>query len=553
MLLDYFTKITGVEPQVQAVTERQCAVIDIGSNTVRLVIFGGPARVPVTLYNEKVTARLGRGVAEDDRLSAKSMRVALASLARFAALLRLRGVMDVECVATAAVRDASNGATFLARIAELGLSPRLLSGEEEALTGAHGVLAAFPGAQGVVADLGGGSLELTDIAANRCTHGVSMPLGTLRLPMLRAGGAEKFARRVRKMLGAAEWSGAHGQDLYLVGGSWRALARYAMDLEEWPIDDPHGFELAPAAALKLARSLMAVQSHDGRVVKAAFARANGAPQAEEPSGPRPGGPATSGLAKTRLVKSGLHGVADISAARLASLPDAAALLGVLVRELKPARLVFSAWGLREGLLASRFPADVRAQDPLTVAATDFVQGLDYAAPTVARLVADWTRPVALVAAPDAGHEPDRKDEPLRLAATMLALASMRSEPNLRAEQGTDWALRKRWIGVTAQGRAMLAMTVRANNGRGVIPADLLRLAPAHRLHQAQAWGLAIRLCRRFTGPSLEALAATSLAIDNDQLVLRARGDMAVLYSDTVARDHRWLAETLGLEPVFTGF
>jgi exopolyphosphatase/guanosine-5'-triphosphate,3'-diphosphate pyrophosphatase len=523
MWLRKFADNTDSAPHEQIVTEDQRAIIDIGSNTVRLVIFGGPARAPLTLYNEKVTARLGRGVAEDGRLSAKAMRAAMASLRRYAALLRLRGVQDVECVATAAVRDATNGAAFLARIAELGLSPRLLSGEQEALTGAQGVLAAFPGAQGVVGDLGGGSLELTDIAAGQATHGVSMPLGTLRLPQLRSGGAEKFARRVRRMLAAAEWTGAHDQDLYLVGGSWRALARYAMDREDWPIDDPHGFELAPQAALKLARSLMAVQSHDGRALQAALARANdGLPGV---NAPEPG-------------KSGLNEVPGISTSRLASLPDAAALLSVLVRELKPARLIFSSWGLREGLLAGRFSRETRAQDPLLVAVTDFVEGMGRDIAVTARLVDHWTRFVA------------PGDENLRLSATMLALASMRSEPNLRAEQGTDWALRKRWIGLDAPARAMLAMAVRANNGRGAIPAELLRLAPADRLRQAQAWGLATRLCRRLTGPSAEALAATDLTIVGDQLVLRAPGDMAVLYGDTVARDHRWLAETLGLAAVF---
>ncbi len=539
MLLRQVASGPGTAAPVQIVNEDQRAIIDIGSNTVRLVIFGGPARVPVTLYNEKITARLGRGVAEDGRLSAKAMRAALASLGRFAALLRLRGVQDVECVATAAVRDATNGPAFLARIAELGLSPRLLSGEQEALTGARGVLAAFPGAQGVVADLGGGSLELTDIAASpassaiRCTHGVSMPLGTLRLPQLRNGGADKFARRVRNMLSATAWTGQHDQDLYLVGGSWRALARYAMDREDWPVDDPHGYELLPEAALKLARSLMAMQSHDGRALKAAFARANEGLSPSSVAAPR----TTGGLGQSRL-----NDVAGISTSRLASLPDAAALLGVLVRELKPARLIFSSWGLREGLLAARFPPEVETQDPLVVAVTHFVAGLGRDIPAIARLVADWTRLAAPVAR--AG------DEPLRLSATMLALASMRSEPNLRAEQGTDWALRKRWIGVDAQGRAMLAMAVRANNGRSAIPAELLRLAPAARLCEAQAWGLATRLCRRLTGPSAAALEATGLTIEQDRLVLRAQGDMAVLYGDTVARDHRWLAETLGLEAVF---
>ena len=122
------------------------AIIDIGSNTVRLVIYGGPARAPAVLYNEKVTARLGKGVAEDGKLSEKAMGTVLAALGRFEALLRLRGVKKVQTVATAAARDASNGPAFLARVAALGLNPRLLSGEEEAVTSARGVLAAFPGA-----------------------------------------------------------------------------------------------------------------------------------------------------------------------------------------------------------------------------------------------------------------------------------------------------------------------------------------------------------------------------------------------------------------------
>ena len=224
------------------------AIIDIGSNTVRLVIYGGPPRAPVVLHNEKVTARLGKGVAENGKLGAKAMGQALAALGRYVCLLALRGVADVQTVATAAVRDARNGAVFMERIAELGLSPRLLSGEEEALTSARGVMAAFPGAVGMVGDLGGGSLELIDIAGTRATHGISLPLGTLRLPALRAGGGPKFARRVRKMLASVDWSGAHAQDFYLVGGSWRAFGRFAMLRGKWPVDDPHGFVLTAEQA-----------------------------------------------------------------------------------------------------------------------------------------------------------------------------------------------------------------------------------------------------------------------------------------------------------------
>ena len=115
------------------------AVIDIGSNTIRLVIYGGPPRAPAVLYNEKITARLGRGVAENGRLGARAAGVGLASLARFATLTRLKGITEVDTVATAAVRDASDGQAFLEKVRGLGLNPRLLSGEEEAITSAMGV------------------------------------------------------------------------------------------------------------------------------------------------------------------------------------------------------------------------------------------------------------------------------------------------------------------------------------------------------------------------------------------------------------------------------
>ena len=163
----------------------QRAIIDIGSNTVRLVVYGGSPRAPTVLYNEKVAARLGREMAETGAMPADSIELAMRGLKRFALLLDDLGIEDVETVATAATREASNGPEFIAAIEELGLSPRVISGEEEACLSAHGVLGAFPGAKGVVADLGGGSLELVHIADNRTGDPVSLPLGTLRLPALR--------------------------------------------------------------------------------------------------------------------------------------------------------------------------------------------------------------------------------------------------------------------------------------------------------------------------------------------------------------------------------
>jgi exopolyphosphatase / guanosine-5'-triphosphate,3'-diphosphate pyrophosphatase len=471
------------------------AIIDIGSNTVRMVIYGGPARAPTVLFNEKVTAKLGKGVAENGKLSAKSMASALNSLRRFAALLRLKGVTDWQCVATAAARDASNGAAFLKEVAALGLEPRLLSGEEEALASARGVMVAFPGARGVVADLGGGSLELVDIAGASCAHGISLPLGTLGLSRLRAAGGAQFSAGVHRLLAGADWAGEHSQPLYLVGGSWRALARYAMHLESWPLDDPHGYAMAPEKALTLARSIGA-----GRTV----ANASGIP----PS-------------------------------RLASLPDAAALLGVLVREIRPSRLVFSSWGLREGLLNGRLSEEVRAQDPLLAGVTAFCEALGLSAST-ASMVAGWTA----IANPRAGNS----GEPLRLAAILLTLASMLVEPNMRAGQAVNWALRKRWTGIDASGRAVLAMAALANAGRTAVPERLGRLASPEELREASAWGLAIRLCRRFSGCSPDALSASALSCTDSQLILSVRQPLDALVSNIVERDLALLAGWLGKAP-----
>ena len=530
------------------------AIIDIGSNTVRLVVYGGPARAPAVLYNEKVTARLGKGVAEDGHLSGKAMASALAALGRFEALLRMRGVRKIQTVATAAVRDAANGGAFLRQVAALGLPVRLLSGEEEALASARGVIAAFPGAVGVVLDLGGGSLELTDVDGQRCTHGTSLPLGTLRLPALRAGGPAKFARRVKTMLGEAEWSTAHGQPLYLVGGSLRALARYAMLRHDWPVDDPHGFEMDPAEALQIARSLAAGKRASDKLAAARLA-GDKAGNAKAPAKPLAAKPLAAKLTADIRPVPVSRSMADldgmrISSSRLASLPDAAALLGVRVRELKPSRLVFSSWGLREGLLADGFSRAVRGQDPLLAGIASFVEAQSSGVVASTGMVLDWT---ARACAAAGTGEPS--DDTLRRAATMLALASVRIEPNLRVEIAAKWALRKRWIGVSAESRAMLAMAVLANSSRTVVPAELLRLTTPARLREATAWGLAVRLCRRFTGAGPQAIAHSALLVESrkgqkGRLVLCVRAGMAALYSEVVEKDLRLLADCLGLEGEF---
>ena len=466
------------------------AVIDIGSNTVRLVIYGGPPRAPVVLLNEKVTAKLGKGVAEDGKLSGKAMTNVLAALARYKAIIDLAGVGSVDVVATAAVRDATNGAKFLDRVTALGFAPRLLSGVEEAETSATGVIGAFPDARGIVGDLGGGSLELVDVADGGTSHGVSMPLGSLRLSGLRVGGDRTFARKVGTMLAKADWAAEPGVTLYLVGGSMRAFARAVMVRMNWPLEDTHGFTLDAAKAAEMARLL----SRRGQALKP---------------------------------------IEGVSTSRLISIPDTAALIAVLLRQLAPGRIVFSSWGLREGLLFGALSPDDQAQDPLVAGVTDFVTQVGITAAEGDAAVR-WMQNVVPMA-----------HTPLGRAAVLLCLASGRVEPNLRRETPRAWGLRKRWIGVETSGRAILAAALQSCVSRGGSIADLVLLAPATNLCEAQSLGLAARLCRRLTAGCVPLIERTSLRIEAGRLSLESTEP--TLIGDSALRDLRELAQQMGLE------
>ncbi len=470
------------------------AVIDIGSNTVRLVVYSGSHRAPEVFLNEKVNAKLGRDLSSTGRMPAKAMDHALTALARFATLLADIEVEDVQTVATAAVRDAENGAEFLERVRGLGLSPRLLSGEEEALTSAHGVMGAFPDARGTVADLGGGSLELVKIEGGECREACSLPLGTLRLPALRELGDRGFQSAVETQLARAGWAVAHPGPLYMVGGTWRAFAAFAMRKAKHPLTDTHGFHLPLEEAERVARKV------------AAMDRAELAP------------------------------IPGIATARAAGLPDAAAMLRVILNDIRPDGLVFSSWGLREGLLFDRLSAPAQRQDPLLASIGHFCEPRGGAA-TLATMIAAWTA--------DIGGR--NGGERLRLAATMLALAAARIEPNLRRRHAYEWAMDKRWLGLDPAGRAKLAAALLGACGKPNLPAELQRLTSDEALREAVAWGLAIRLCRRLGAGSRVSLLTSRLQREPGRLVLWVDQSRAQLASGPVEGDLKVLAEWMGLE------
>lgn len=479
-----------------AMATARVAIIDIGSNSIRLVVYDGPRRLPFILFNEKVMAGLGASLAKTGRIEDAAMDRGLDAVARFIRLCREMAVEQVRCVATAAVREAVNGDRLIARVNAMGLTVELLSGVQEAMGAGHGVLSGIPGADGIVGDLGGGSLELARVRDGAVHQTMSLPLGVLRLPQIRAKNPGALERQAKKMMAKAGWTPEPGLPFYLVGGSWRALARFDMQLTHFPLPVVHQYEMPVQRAEQLAR----IVSHVGRA---------------------------------RLKR-----IPAITGSRVPTLPDAAALLSVMVRQLRPDRLIVSAYGLREGLLYEDLPAAVRAHDPLLVAAE--AEGEAQARfPGHGDMIERWIAPLF--------REDGDGWRRIRRAACLLADVGWRANPDFRAERGVEIALHGNWVGIDAADRAMLAQALHSNFGGGqTCPAAVEQLATPAMVRRATQWGLAIRLGQRLSGGVEGPLAASRLEWEDGMLVLRLGGADAEMFGESVERRLRHLAQAMGV-------
>ena len=474
------------------------AVIDIGSNSVRLVIFNGPARAPVLLFNEKVAAGLGAELTETGRIGDVAMQRGLDALARFGLLAQAMEVEDILCIATAAVREASNCKDFVGRAQFLTrITIGLLPGEKEMRASGFGVISSITDANGIVADLGGGSLELARVRDGEVHEVVSLPLGVLRLGALRAQGKSALSQYLARTLKDAGWSAVTaGLPLYLVGGSWRALAHLDMQLTRFPLPVIHQYRMTADRAAHLVR-------------------------------------VAASMGKARLAK-----IPAISSSRAATLPDAAVLLAALVRQLECSELIVSAHGLREGLLYQRLGEAERARDPLLVAAEaeGAAQGRF---PEHGGLIDGWIT------------ELFERDPPewtrLRRAACLLADVGWRASPDFRAERGMEVALHGNWIGIDGWGRAMLAQALYSNFGGGGLVDDMAVLATREQLTQAVQWGLAIRLAQRLSGGVASPLELARLRRTPHGIELALPESHAALAGEAVSRRLRILAQAMGLD------
>lgn len=471
------------------------AIIDIGSNSVRLVVYAGPARNPSPIFNEKVMAGLGRDLPKTGLLSDDAQKRALAALLRFRLLIRQMGVKQLRVVATAAVRDAENGQAFLASIRKIGFDPELLSGKEEGILAGQGVLSGIPEADGIVGDLGGGSLELVDVAGGAVRHSGSAPFGVLRIGAPSPKTEASLAKKLAKALDALEFrKRGRKRAFYLVGGSWRALARFDMMVSGYPLPIVHQYRMAPGRAAELYKTLTGLKAE---------------------------------LRNTHLPE-----------ARVPTLPHSALLLKLLVEELKPAALIVSSYGIREGLLFDDLEEKTRRRDPLVDAAREAGRGLGRFDEHGA-LLDRWIGPI---------FDDMRDIARLRLAACLLADVAWAAHPDFRAERGVDMALHGNWVGIDGPGRVMLAQALFANygGGRDFPDRDAARLCRPEQLRRAAQWGLAMRLGQRLSGGVAAGLERSRLRLRDSTLRLELRKGDEPLYGESVERRFQTLASAMGL-------
>lgn len=392
---------------------RPISVIDIGSNSIRLVVYEGLVRSPTVLFNEKMLAGLGRGIVSTGKLDPEAVTRSMAEFRRFRSLSEQAGAERMFVVATAAAREAINGPDFIARAEEvLKTEIRVLSGREEAYYSGLGVISGFRAVDGISGDLGGGSLELVDIKGDIRDVGVTLPLGGLRLQDMAKSSLERATRIARQEMARAEvLKGGQGRSFYAVGGTWRNLARLHMEMTNYPLGVMHHYEIGIESAAGFLRQV-----------------------------------AKGDLEKTK-------GIEGISKNRRSLLPYGAIVLQELIAAMKPSKIIVSAVGVREGFLYSLLDATVQKADPLISAAEELAR-LRSRSTAHAHELAAWTGETFAAFGVDETEDEAR----YRQAACLLADIGWRAHPEYRGKQSLNIIAHASFIGVDHPGRAFLALT-----------------------------------------------------------------------------------------------
>lgn len=426
-------------------------VVDVGSNSIRLVVFDGAARSPAYFYNEKIMAGLGAKMAATGRLNPEGVERGFEALRRFAALAKGMNIEPLTCVATAAVREAEDGPAFQERVErETGLKLWVIDGEEEARLSAQGVLLGWPDAKGLVCDIGGNSMELAVVENGAVGRRTTSQLGPFRLQQVKGGkdGLKKYIRATMSDLAAK--MGTDHKRIYLVGGSWRAIARLDMERCGYPMTVLHEYRMTPKA---VADTIAWIAAND---------------------------------------LGALRGQTDISSSRIELVPLAAQVLSQLVETFGPEELAISSYGIREGLLYEHMGDNLRRRDPLLEAAR-FSERQMARMPGFGRKLHQFLQPIFAGAAPG-------RDRLIR-AACLLHDTTWRAHPDYRAEACFDNVTRANMAALSHPERVFLGLALlhRYKNSRADSPmAPLFTLLSEDEIRDAEILGKAMRFGAMFS-------------------------------------------------------
>ncbi len=479
-------------------------IIDIGSNSVRLVVFAGANRNPVTIFNERVLAGLGRNIATTGHLYENGVSRALHALKRFKAVADSLGAKRLIAVATAAVRDAADGPAFAREASHhCGTDIRVLTGRQEAAYTAKGVLCGMPDAHGLVGDLGGGSLEVLALENGAIGSGATIPVGGLRLMDVSKGDIGRARRSVDKALERAPWIGDVKGDFYAVGGAWRVLARIHMEQRKYDLHVLQNYIISRREALDLAH-LISEQS-----------------------------------------VASLKKLPNISSRRLESLPFGAVVLERLLLNSPVENIVISAFGLREGLLYEGFSEEFKAQDPLIHSCREMAGRLSRA-PSFEQELIPWTQAFFEQMT---GEEETVRLGKLREAICLLSDIEWRSHPDHRGENAFHEILFGPLGAVTHDERLFIALGVfHRYEGSGAVGADLsLPALSRERRQRARLIGLLVRLGATLAGGAVGILPDASLKI-GEKLILSVPEMHANLVGEAVDKRLAPVGRALKLEP-----
>lgn len=485
-------------------------VIDIGSNSVRLVVYEGATRAATPVFNEKILCGLGRSMASTGKLGKEGVDRALAALSRFRGIARVLNVKNMRAIATAAVREATDGGAFIeAAERAAGVKIEVLSGEKEAQLAAFGTRMGFIDPDGVAGDLGGGSLELIDIRKDKLNGAATLPLGGLRLIDTTGDKLDKAAAVIDAQFARLLWlKEGKGRPFYAVGGTWRALARLLMAQSRYPLRVMQGYSVPLPQALAFCEQIR----------------------------------------KAKKV-SDIPEIGEVAKARREVVPYGALVLEKLLRTMSPSHVLFSVYGIREGLLYSLLPPHERAKDPLLSFCEDFAE-LRSRSLEHARELCKWTDPL-FTGNVMAETEEDRR---LRYAACLLSDIGWRAHPDYRGEQSLNVIAHAGLAGIDHPGRMFLALAVyfrhnSSSEDAGDFLSQNLKAAVDKRSQKrARIIGAAVRTAHMLSIGRPGVIDECPLSYEGDALVLTLPKAYAALDGERLRRRFESLAALLSRTP-----